>query len=155
MMLLVLFAPGAVSADFSKLSPPRIGIAGLHSPSWTEQGPRLVCRVKVDNPNNRGLEVNDAVISLKLAGAPAATGVLPQPVTIPANASSEVDIVVNVLPAAALTWMPMFLGSANFSVPYNVSGVIEVDDADIGVLPFDESGEVEMTRDGIKARPSR
>jgi LEA14-like dessication related protein len=144
-----------VGADAAKLLPPRIGIAGLHSPSWTEQGPRLVCRVKVDNPNNRALAVSGADINLKLGGTPAAMGRLPQPVSIPANASTEVDVVVNVLPAAAMTWMPMFLGGANFSVPYEVSGVIEVADADIGRLPFGEAGEVEMTRSGIKVRPAR
>jgi len=134
---------------------PVISIVAIHSPIWSESGPRLMCRVRVENPNAEPLFVSAADVNLKLAGSSAANGWLSDRVIIPANAAAEVNVIVNVLPSAAISWMPMFLGSGEFSVPFEVTGTVTVVNTNLGSIPFHETGAVEMRQGGIKIRPSR
>jgi LEA14-like dessication related protein len=150
---LVMLAAVSQTVASAEVFPPGISIAAIHSPTVTADGPQLMCRVRVDNPNDQSLAVSNANVDLKLAGTPAARGRLPEPVIIPATGVKEVDVVVDVIPGAAMTWMPLFLGDSNFSVPYEVAGIVDVDNADIGRVPFNESGQVEMTRSGIRITP--
>jgi LEA14-like dessication related protein len=147
----------SLSAPFAKspIRAPEISIAGLHSPTYTAQGPQLKCRVRVNNSNAEDLLVSAADIDLSLAEISAAKGRLPERVTIPARSMREVDVVVDLVPAAAGVWMPFFLGGGDFAMPFEVSGVISVDNMDPPAVPFRARGEVAMTKSGIKIRPER
>jgi len=138
-----------------ELVAPAISIVAIHSPTWAQDGPRLLCRVRVLNPNAESLMVSGADINLKLAGSPAAKGWLAQKVIIPANAAGEVNVTVNVFSSAALSWMPMFLGSGDFSVPFEVDGLVTVENKNMGSVPFREAGEVGMASGRIQIRPGR
>ena len=139
----------------AELLAPAISIVAIHSPTWAEGGPRLMCRVRVNNPNAESLFVSGADIKLKLAGSPAAKGWLARKVEIPANAAGEVNVTVNVFSSAAFSWMPMFLGSGDFWVPFEVDGVVRVDNRSLGTVPFRETGDVGMTKGRIQIRPGR
>ena len=141
----------AVAAE---LLAPAISIAGIHSPTWSAAGAQLICSVRVNNPNNVALPLTGADVHLKLAGAPAAKGRLLKNITIPANGLRDVDLLVDLDMAAAVTWLPMFLDSQAFSVPFEVDGYVDVDQAELGRIPFHETGDVAMTGAGLEATPS-
>ena len=141
----------AVSAE---LMAPAISIAGIHSPTWSSAGAQLICSVRVDNPNNVALPLTGADVHLKLAGTPAAKGRLLKNITIPANGLRDVDLLVDLDMAAAVTWLPMFLDSQAFSLPFEVDGYVDVDQAELGRIPFHETGDVAMTSEGLEATPS-
>ncbi len=132
------------------LLPPEISIGGIHSPTWSAEGAQLICSVRVENPNPVDLPVTGADIKLKLANTPAARGRLPSAVTVPARGVRQVDVLVNVSMNAAVTWLPMFLGTSEFTMPYDVAGFVDVDHPDLGRVPFHETGDVSMTGDGIQ-----
>jgi LEA14-like dessication related protein len=146
-ILLIATMPGTVFA--TEMQAPAISIAGLHSPSFTAEGVQLICSVRVENPNEVALPLSGADINLKLAGTPAAKGRLLKNVTIPSQGIQNVDVLVDVAPAAAMTWLPMFFQSQAFTLPFEVDGYVEVDHASLGRVAFKESGDVSMTGSGL------
>jgi len=151
----LLLIVGRVSAVASAdLIAPGISIAGIHSPTLSAEGAQLICSVRVDNPNDVALPLTGADVSLKLGGAPAAKGRLLNNITIPARGRSNVDLLVDLDMASAVTWLPMFLDDQAFTVPFEVDGYVDVDHDDLGRVPFHETGEVSMTDAGLEATPS-
>ncbi len=148
---IVLFlTAGTVGA--ADLQAPGISIAGLGSPTLSDAGVQLICNVRVENPNATALPLTDAVVSLKLADTPAAVGRLLKPVTVPANSVRDVAVLVDVAASAAATWLPLYFSSAEFSLPFDVRGHVDVAHAAIGRVPFHETGQVAMTGAGIDVR---
>ena len=148
-VLLLLFAGVAGAAD---LQAPGISIAGLGSPTLSDAGIQLVCNVRVQNPNATALPLTDAVVNLKLADTPAAVGRLLKPVTVPGRSVRDVAVLVDVAASAAATWLPLYFSSAQFSLPFDVRGHVDVAHAAIGRVPFHETGQVAMTGTGIDIR---
>ena len=72
----------------------------------------------------------------------------------PARSQQLVDLLVDVEPAAAVTWLPLFTGDESFTVPFRVRGFVDVARAGLGRVPFDESGVVSMTADGLVVVPA-
>lgn len=152
MLLLVVGRVGAVMS--AELIVPAISIAGIHSPTLSSQGAQLICSVRVENPNAVALPLTGADVKLKLGGAPAAKGRLLKNITIPARGLIDVDLLVDLDMASAVTWLPMFLDDQAFTVPFEVDGYVDVDQVDLGRVPFHETGEVSMTDAGLEATPS-
>ncbi len=135
------------------LLPPDISIADLHSPRLTSQGAQLICTVKVENPNDIDLPVKDSVLWLKLNNEAAAKGRLHRQIIIPARGTKNVDILVNV-GSQAVSWLPMFLGANEFTVPYELKGFVQLGSPDLGRLSIQGRGKVSMTSNGLKLRPA-
>ena len=142
-----MLGPSLGAAD--KLRPPDIEIEGLYEPQLTMDGMRVICRVRVGNPNYVDLPVEDARLRLRLSDVPAARGRLPGGVTIPARTRKLVDLLVDVEPAATVHWLPLFMGDESFTVPFRVQGYVDVGRPELGRVHFDESGDVAMTEKGL------
>lgn len=145
-VLLLAMSAGAAA----KLSAPAISIAGIHSPTLSADGAQLICSVRVENPNDEALPLTDGNVSLKLAGTPAAKGRLLRQMTIPARATRDVDLLVDLDMAATVSWLPMFMGSEAFTLPFEVDGYVDVSHADLGRITFHETGDVSMTESGLE-----
>lgn len=148
----MMFFLSAGLAGAADLQAPGISIAGLSSPTLSDAGIQLVCNVRVENPNTTALPLTDAVVNLKLADTPAAVGRLLKPVTVPARSVRDVPVLVDVAASAAATWLPLYFSSAQFTLPFDVRGHVDVDHAAIGRVPFHETGQVAMTGAGIDIR---
>ncbi|NND53497.1 MAG: LEA type 2 family protein [Gammaproteobacteria bacterium] len=109
--------------------------------------------MRVDNPHHDSFQVNDANVRLHLADAHVANGRLGEPIVVAANDSTEIDVLVEMVPGAAFSWIPLFMGGPDFKVPFEVAGTIYVDEASIGNLPFRQKGIVEKTPQGIQIYP--
>jgi LEA14-like dessication related protein len=151
-LLMVIGRVGVVMP--AELIAPAISIAGIHSPTLSAEGARLICSVRVENPNDVALPLTGADVKLKLGGAPAAKGRLLKNITIPARGLSDVDLLVDLDMASAVTWLPMFLDDQAFTVPFEVDGYVDVDQTDLGRVSFHETGEVSMTDAGLETTPS-
>jgi LEA14-like dessication related protein len=152
---IVLTANCAHSAGLlADLLPPAISIAGIHSPALSAEGVQLICSVRVENPNAVALAVQAADIQLQLANTPAANGRLPAAVVISPREAKQVDVLVSVTLAAAATWLPQFLGTSEFSMPYDVAGYVLVNNPDLGRVPFHETGTVAMVDGELVVQPT-
>ena len=139
----------AVAAD---LKAPEISIAGIHSPTFIANGVQLICSVRVGNPNYVDLPLTAADINLKLADTPAAKGRLLKPVTVPARRIQNVDVLVDVTTSTAATWLPLYFAGDAFTLPFEVDGYVNVDNAELGRVPFHETGNVTMTANGLEVQ---
>ena len=148
--VLLLAMSAVVAGVAAKLSAPTISIAGIHSPTLSADGAQLICSVRVENPNDEALPLTDGNVYLKLAGTPAAKGRLLRQMTIPARATRDVDLLVDLDMAATVSWLPMFMGSEAFTLPFEVDGYVDVSHADLGRITFHETGDVSMTESGLE-----
>ncbi len=137
----------------TELVPPDISIVDLHSPRLSSKAAQLICTVKLENPNDIDLPVTDAILWLKLNKAAAAKGRLHRQVIIPARGTKHVDVLVNV-GSQAVSWLPMFLGANEFTVPYELNGFVELGSPDLGRLTIHELGDVSMTSRGLVLKPA-
>ena len=122
----------AAAAD---LTAPEISIAGIHSPTFSSEGVQLICTVRVGNPNAIDLPLTAADINLKLADTPAAKGRLLKAVTVPSRRIQNVDLLVDVTMSAAASWLPMYFEGQEFTLPFEVDGYVDVDNAELGRVP--------------------
>jgi LEA14-like dessication related protein len=148
LLLLAMGAPGLVFG--AELSAPVISIAGIHSPTLSTQGAQLICSVRVENPNDVALPLTGGNVDLKLAGSPAAKGRLLKRITIPARTTRDVDLLVDLDVAATVSWLPLFMDTAAFTVPFEVDGYVDIDNVDLGRVLFHETGDVSMTAEGLE-----
>ena len=150
--MLVFGATGTAIA--AELAAPAISIAGIHSPSLTMEGAQLICSVRVENSNDVALPLTGAKVHLKLADTHAADGRLLKKVTIPSGGTRDVDLLVDLTMSAAVSWLPMFMDSKAFTLPFEVNGFVDVANEDLGRVPFNETGDVSMTDDGLVVQPA-
>jgi LEA14-like dessication related protein len=150
-LLMLSTAGGSFAAD---LAAPAISIAGIHSPSFSMEGAQLICSVRVENPNDVALPLTGAIVKLKLADTHAADGRLLKKVTIPSGGTRNVDLVVDLTMSAAAAWLPMFMDSEAFTLPFEVNGFVDVAHKDLGRVPFHETGDVLMTDEGLVVQPA-
>jgi LEA14-like dessication related protein len=144
-MLVALFTLTFGSLVFAAdLIAPKISIADLHSPTLTVNGAQLICTVRVENWNTVALPVTAGNVALKLADAPAATAQLSKPVTIPPRQFQNVDLPVSVTMSAAASWLPAFLGSDAFTMPFDVEGYVDIAGESPQRVHFHQVGNVMM-----------
>lgn len=151
--VLSLMLSGKVGAG-PELQPPVISISGIHSPTVSMDGAQLVCTVRVHNPNTVPLPVTGGIVDLQLDGVHAARGRPLKNITVPAGGAGNVDLLVDLTSNAALTWLPLFMGDAAFRLPYQVVGHVDIEQEGMGRVPFNESGSVAMTGDGLQVFPA-
>jgi LEA14-like dessication related protein len=143
---------GGGSVFAADIKAPEISITRIHSPTLTSEGVQLVCSVRVGNPNYVDLPLTAADINLKLADTPAAKGRLLRPVTVASRRIQNVDLLVDVTASAAASWLPMYFEGSAFTLPFEVDGYVDVDNAELGRVLFHETGAVLMTGEGLKVQ---
>jgi hypothetical protein len=48
--------------------------------------------------------------------------------------------------------LPMYFEGQAFTLPFEVDGYVDVDNAELGRVPFHETGDVSMTGDGLEVQ---
>lgn len=102
---------------------------------------KLELTLNVDNPNAFSLPLNTLNFAAKLAGEKIADGASNQRVTIPANGSAQLNIIVT----TSLSKLIRKIKSAaddGSNLDYNVRGSLKLDNWP-KIIPFDSSGEIE------------
>jgi LEA14-like dessication related protein len=118
--------------------------------SWSAQsldaeGVTIGLRYRLTNPNDRGFTLSRAAWALELEGKPAASGDMPLGLSVPAKATTDVELPVRVrwrdVPDLAQ------LALTRRDVGFKVTGTAALSSAlgDIGI-PFSRSGRVDLPR---------
>ncbi len=107
---------------------------------------RYGIRLRVQNPNSFRLPVKGMSYELKLAGASFATGVTPEPFSVPGFGETEFDIEVRTnLLNSARHLAEWYSGGGN-TLDYELGGKLQVNLPFARAIPFSETGSINLTR---------
>ena len=140
-----LLAVTALSCN--KPAPPQIVVEGAKVTNVGLGGVELAVHVAATNPNGFSLTFRSITANTVLAGKyPLGQSTLAQPVSIPANQTTKLDVPL-VSAWADLTTLGM-LATSNDAIPYTVQGTFAIGGETLNVtVPFSAQGTI--TRDLI------
>lgn len=132
---------GAACALTPHLARPELSIVDVQLLGSTLWEQRLKVRMHVHNPNDRALPVKGIEYSMEVMGQQAASGVSDASFVVPPMGEADFDMNVTTNLAGALLQLlsrgPDTLGQ---SVPYRLTGRVELSQGLLRSIPFEESG---------------
>jgi len=138
---LIALLLGAACALTPHLARPELSIVDVQLLGSTLWEQRLKVRVHVHNPNDRALPVKGIEYSMEVMGQQAASGVSDASFVVPPMGEADFDMNVTTNLAGALLQLlsrgPDTLGQ---SVPYRLTGRVELSQGLLRSIPFEESG---------------
>lgn len=114
----------------------------LHDLTLFEQRYRLTLRL--NNPNNRDLPVQQIYYEVFFEGERFAEGASVAPFTLPALGESRVDVIVSTSLLRSARHAASLLQSGRESLAYEMRGYAIVDLPLAGRVPFSDSGKLEL-----------
>jgi LEA14-like dessication related protein len=144
-LVLLLALPGC-SLLAPKLEKPKLSIVGVELQKGDLFEQRLKVRVRVQNPNDRGLPVKGLSYQLLVAGEELANGVSAAGFNVPARGEAEFDMNVT----ANLVGIASKLASRrdgprlSDELPYHLVGKVELSRGLLRTIPFDEKGALRL-----------
>ena len=123
------------------LQPPTVQLVSIVPESTTITSLAFRCRLRLDNPNTVDLPIKGGELSLLLAQQTAAHGRLADNITLPANASAEVDAIVSIDVMSAIGILARIMDDPNAALRYQIKDYVDVDVTRLGRIRFEESGE--------------
>ena len=138
---LIALLLGAACALTPHLARPELSIVDVQLLGSTLWEQRLKVRVHVHNPNDRALPVKGIEYSMEVMGQQAASGVSDASFVVPPRGEADFDMNVTTNLAGTLLNLlgrgPDALGQ---SVPYRLTGKVELSQGLLRSIPFEESG---------------
>ncbi len=116
------------------IAPQQVGFSGI----------RLLCRLRIENPNDVKIPIRGGNFGLAVEGVQVAQGALIDGFTVAARDSEIVDVVVDVDTARSLALAMRLLGGGEQAIDYALTGYIDVAIALLGRVRIDESGSVPL-----------
>ena len=123
-----------------RLEPPQLQVVGVNLVGANILKQQLRVRVRVDNPNNRELQVRGIDCEVQLAGETFASGASERDFVVPALGAMEFDVDVTANAAAAL--LRLLGGRAGGSTEYRVTGTVHLAKGFIKNVPFEHKGDL-------------
>ncbi len=142
--LVVLFAAlqgCATTATLLDPEAPNVTLEKIRPLNFSFDKQKLELTLNVNNPNAIALPLNTLVFAAKLAGEHIADGASREKVTIPANGSARLKVVVTTS-LSKLVNKIQAAASDGSNLDYNVKGNLKLDNWP-KVIPFDSSGKIE------------
>jgi LEA14-like dessication related protein len=131
----------AACALAPRLERPELSIVDVQLVNSTLWEQRLKVRVHVRNPNDRALPVKGIEYSLEVMGQQAATGQSDASFVVPARGEADFDMSVTTsLAGALLKLLSRGPDPLRESVPYRLTGKVELSQGLLRSIPFEESG---------------
>ena len=116
------------------VAPQQIGFSGV----------KLLCRLRVDNPNDVSLPIKAGQFDLEVEGAQIAHGTLVDGFTVPALGSEFVDVVVDVDAGRSLALAIQLLSAGERELDYALTGHVDVAIGILGRVHINETGSVPL-----------
>ena len=104
----------------------------------------VATRVRISNPNPVALPIDGGQLEISLNGQPVAASALTDGFSIPANASKNVDLRINVNLAAGLAIGLDVLNNQAADVDWQLKGYVDVGLRYLGRVPIRESGAIQL-----------
>jgi LEA14-like dessication related protein len=147
-ILAVLLATtlSACSAFAPEITAPNVTLmnAGMMSGDMFSQ--QFKVRLLVENPNARALPIKKIDYQLFLEGDAFAEGISAAPFNVPANDSTEFDLIVNTNFMSSIGRLLSRLSDGRKEIRYDFVGTHDADISMLPPIPFKASGTVEFKR---------
>ncbi len=108
-------------------------------------GVKLLCRLRIDNPNDVSIPVKGGQFGLEVEGMQIANGALIDGFTVAARGSELVDVVVDVDSGRSLALAVQLFSAGERELDYALTGHIYVAIAVLGRVSIDQRGSVSLT----------
>lgn len=143
-LLLIACVLGACSSLAPKLEAPHLTVANVELLSGTVWEQRLRVHLRVQNPNDRALQVAALTYTLEVAGQELAHGAANDSFVVPANGESEFATDVTANMAGAVMAILGRGGGANQAVDYRITGKVTLAGGFVRSIPFEHSGTFKL-----------
>ena len=140
---------------YRNLEEPRIQLVGIAPQQISFSGIKLLCQLRIDNPNDVSIPIKGGQFDLEVEGTPIAHGELVDGFTIAAHGSEWVDVIVDVDSGRSIALAIQLFNAAEQELDYALTGHVDVSIAVLGRVRFKHKGSVPLTSDSATSRDGR
>ena len=131
-------------ASLPGIEPVHVQLVGLEPGAGEGLELRFLCKLRVQNPNDRGFDYRGVSMELRLQGNAVATGVTDAAGTLPAFGETVILLPVTLSAlSVARTVIDLIMSDGTQSIEYALRGKLGTT---FGSLPFESRGAVDLTR---------
>lgn len=130
---------------YRDLQAPRIQLVSVAPEQISFSGIKLICRLRIDNPNDVSIPIKGGKFNLEVEGTQVANGALVDGFTIAAHGSELVDVVVDVDSGRSIALAIQLLNAGEQELNYALTGHVDVSISVLGRVRFNETGSVPLT----------
>ncbi len=131
---------------YRDLAEPQVRLVGITPQQVSFKGIKLLCRLRIDNPNAVSIPVKGGQVALEVEGVQIARGALLDSFGVPAHGTELVDVIVDVDSGRSLALAFRLLGAGERDLDYALTGYVDVAIAVLGRVHINETGSVPLTR---------
>lgn len=126
----------------SKPVAPKVKILSVkpHKLGFSEQ--ELAFQLQLDNPNTYDIALQSLTFIAKLDGQELAQGATNDPVTLPAQATAEMQVIVSTKIGRVLGQLLQIVGAAQNNVDYDIKGFVKLANWPVKI-PFNVDGQLD------------
>lgn len=129
---------------YRDLQQPQIQLVSIAPQQISFSGIKLLCRLRIENPNDVSIPIKGGQIDLAIEGTQIAHGTLVDGFTVAAHSSEWVDVVVDVDSGRSLELAIKLLTTDQREFDYALTGHVDVSIAVLGRVRFSETGSVSL-----------
>ena len=132
---------------YRDLEQPQVRLVSIIPQQIGLDGVKLLCQLRIDNPNDVSIPVRDGQFDLEVDGMQIAHGALIDGFKIAAHGSELVDFVVDVDSMRSIELVVRVLSAGKRELDYALTGYIDVAISVLGRVRINETGTVPLSRD--------
>ena len=144
-LVILLGSVNGCALLYRDLEEPSIQLVGITPQQIGLGGIKLLCHLRVDNPNDVSIPIKGGQFGLEVEETPVASGALIDGFTVAAGGSVLVDVVVEVDSRRSLALGLRLLNAGAWKLDYSLTGHVDVAIAVLGRVPINEAGSVRLT----------
>jgi LEA14-like dessication related protein len=144
-VVLLSAALGNCAYLYRDLQEPEIRLVGVAPQQISFSGIKLLCRLRVDNPNDVSIPIDGGQFVLEVEGMQLAQGALIDGFKVAAHGRELVDVVVEVDSGNSIALAARLLGQRERELEYALTGYVDVGIGLLGRVHINESGSVPLT----------
>ncbi len=129
---------------YRDLQEPRIQLISVAPEQISFSGVKLICRLRIDNPNDVSIPIKGGKFNLEVEGTQVAQGALVDGFTIDARSSELVEVVVDVDSGRTIALAIQLLSAGEQDLEYALTGYVDVSISVLGRVRFNETGSVPL-----------
>jgi LEA14-like dessication related protein len=152
--LLLLTSLSSCALPYRDLEEPRVQLVSVAPQQISFSGIKLLCRLRIDNPNDVSIPIKGGQFDLEVEGTQIAHGVLVDGFTVVARGSELVDVVVDVDSGRSLALAVQLLSTGETELDYALTGYVDVAIGVLGRVRINETGSVPLTGEPASGRGS-
>jgi len=152
--LLLLASLHGCALLYQDLEKPQVHLVSITPEQVSFSGFKLLCRLRIDNPNNVSVPIRNGQFAFKVEGVQIAQGALIEGFTVTEHGSELVDVIVDVDSGRSLALTVQLLKAGERELDYALTGYVDVAIGVLGRVHINETGSVPLTKEPASKQDS-